>query len=376
MDDSSAPAASTATTKPLRWKRALRWAAVAVVVALACTAFILRDYIHTLNSLRRIPGTNAYVMDYYVDYDIDEVRAHGIDVDRVEDSFLAVFFPDVLLPIATWLKSVYLAERIEAIPAGEHHCSTVVLQTNGGDVYFGRNFDYKHDTCLILKTHRPGFPETVSVLDLHYLNMDRDNLEDTSLLQRIPLLFAPYYLQDGMNQYGVAVADMSVDEVEPPRDSAKPNVIHSTAMRLILDYAKSADEAVEILRQFNVHFVAETCHLIIADASGKSKVVEFIDGEIKTTGTQENWQVCTNHQLCGKSEDQNYECCKRYRTASERLAKLSANADSDAVMNVMQSVQQDSTMWSSVYDLSSGELRFAYQKHYEQQYRDRIDVSN
>ena len=36
--------------------------------------YALKDHIRTLNSLRRIPGTNAYVMDYYVDYHMAEVR--------------------------------------------------------------------------------------------------------------------------------------------------------------------------------------------------------------------------------------------------------------------------------------------------------------
>jgi len=63
--------------------------------------------------------------------------------------------------------------------------------------YFGRNLDYKHDSCLILKVHNPNGMSSVSVLDLHYLNLDRDDLDQTNLVQRIPLLFAPYYLQDG-----------------------------------------------------------------------------------------------------------------------------------------------------------------------------------
>jgi penicillin V acylase-like amidase (Ntn superfamily) len=175
-----------------------------------------------------------------------------------------------------------------------------------------------------------------------------------------------------MNQYGVAVADMSVRGVKAPFDPDKPSLIHSLAMRLILDYAKNTEEAVELLKRYNVHFVGETCHLMIADASGKSLVVEFIDGELKATPTEENWQVCTNHQICGNSEAENDERCNRYQKASGDLAALGASASAGDVMQVMEAVKQNSTMWSSVYDLSTGEFSVAYRRQYGDTYSDRL----
>ncbi len=358
--------------KPPRWKRLLKQTAILLTVLVLCAGYSLKDHIRTLNSLRRIPGTNAYVMDYYVDYHIGEIRAHGIDIDHVEDSLIGVLCPRWIKPIVARLKVAYLDEPINTISTAEH-CSTVVLHRKDGHVYFGRNFDYEHDASLVLKVHGPAGKSSVAVLDLHYLNLDRDDLDSTSLLQRVPLLFAPYYLQDGMNEYGVAVSDMTVKNVQTPDDPDKPNIIHSAAMRLVLDYAKTADEAVALLGEYNIHFVAETCHLMIADASGKSVVVEFIDGQLKPTTTRESWQICTNHQICGKSEAENCEACGRYKVASGELADLHAKGDASKVMKVMQSVSKtDRTMWSSVYDLSTGEFRIAYRQHFDDQYQDRI----
>lgn len=165
----------------------------------------------------------------------------------------------------------------------------------------------------------------------------------------------------------------SVKGVQPPSDPAKPSVIHSLAMRLILDYAKNADEAVEILKQYNISFVGETCHLLIADAAGKSVVVEFIDGELTATTTNENWQVCTNHQICGNSEDENDGKCKRYQTASSELAEMQGDVSPADVMKVMESVKQDTTMWSSVYDLSTGDFSVAYRRDYGNLFSDRLN---
>jgi hypothetical protein len=371
MDQAPKQDVAAIPAKHRHWRRTLGRVLIALSILLLCAVYLLRDYYQTLRSLRRIPGTNAYVMDYYVDYHIDKVRANGIDVNHVEDSVLGVLLPKWTLPIARRVKSVYLDEPIETIPTGDH-CSTVMLHAKEGDVFFGRNFDYKHDACLILKVHGRNAASSVAVLDLHYLNLDRDGLDQSNMIERIPLLFAPYYLQDGMNEFGVAVADMSVDGVRTPYDPAKPCVIHSLAMRLILDYAKNTDEAVELLKQYNIYFVAENCHLMIADAAGKSAVIEFIDGEVKPTTTHENWQVCTNHQICGNTEDENDEKCKRYQTASSELVDMQGDVSPKDMMHVMESVKQDTTMWSSVYDLSTGEFSVAYRREYERLYSDSI----
>ena len=261
-----------AASKPRRWRRLARRTLIALGIVALCLGYLLKDYYRTLHSLRRIPGTNAYVMDYYVDYHIDDIRAHGIDVNHIDDSVLGVLLPRWTLPIAMRAKSALLPKRVQTLETGEH-CSTIMLHPEHGDVFFGRNFDYFHNACLVLKVHRPDGASSLAVLDLHYLNLDREDLEQTNLFQRLPLLFTPYYLQDGMNEHGVAVADMSVHNVKPPRDPAKPCVIHSLAMRLILDYAHNTDEAVELLKQYNIYFVGETCHLMIADSAGKSVVV-------------------------------------------------------------------------------------------------------
>jgi hypothetical protein len=145
-------------------------------------------------------------------------------------------------------------------------------------------------------------------------------------------------------------------------------------MRLVLDYAKTADEAVELLRQYNIRFVAETCHLMIADATGKSVVVEFIDGQLRPTTTHESWQICTNHELCGKSEAENCTSCGRYKLASAELAELHAKGDANDVMKIMQSVSKpDHTMWSSVYDLTTGDFKIAYRRNYDDTYSDRLN---
>ena len=73
-------------------------------------------------------------------------------------------------------------------------------------------------------------------------------------------------------------------------------------MRLVLDYCKTTNEAIELLGQYNLDFAGPGCHLMIADAEGDSAVVEFIDGFTRVTRTEPTWQVCTNSQISSQTK--------------------------------------------------------------------------
>lgn len=354
----------------------LRRSAVALLLVTLLFGLMSRDHIRTLNSLERIPGTNAYVMDYYADYNLDEIREHGIDVDDLEGSFIENAFPAFLVPVVNQVKRAYLPEKIEILsePSSTQQCSTVTLRSANGDAFFGRNFDWHHDAYLILRVHRHGKVESIAVVDLAYLNMDRPDLDKLSLLGRVPLLLAPYYLMDGMNCHGVAVADMSVPDAKAPRDDSKADVIHSTMMRMILDEAKSADEAVDLIRQYNIHFVDARVHLMIADAKGESRVVEFIDGELRVTRNEENWQVCTNHIKWQKSEAENDAACSRYLKGSDAAASLPENIDFNDAKRVIREMSVENwTMWTSIYDLSNRRVQVLYKSQLDDSFTDDLN---
>jgi predicted choloylglycine hydrolase len=171
---------------------------------------------------------------------------------------------------------------------------------------FGRNFDLDHEPCVIVRVHSGDGISSVSVVDPYYLNLNAAELADLPLAKRLRLLFAPYLCQDGMNADGVAVSSMAVPErmAEAPGESdrKRPVVIKPVMMRLILESARNTDEAVELLQKYHVDCDGMPCHFMIADASGKSVVVEFAEGKLETVATKESWQVATNHVLTGRSE--------------------------------------------------------------------------
>src|SRR5262245_35305708 len=106
--------------KPSQTKRSLvikscKWAAIAAVGITIVAVLALQDDVRTLTSLRRVQGTNTFVMDYYASYHMDEIRDRGMDVHNIEDSCLAAYFPDFVVPIARGFKRSFLTQEIKTL---------------------------------------------------------------------------------------------------------------------------------------------------------------------------------------------------------------------------------------------------------------------
>lgn len=375
-DQTTAPAIQQ--TEPIarwtRWRKKAKWSAAVLLLIAAVVACAIEDDVRTLASLRQIEGTNAYVMDYYCDYHLEDLR-DGMDINHVEDEFIDAYFRPVVAVVAKRVRTAFVPETLEILPSDTEFCSTVAYRNEQGEMLVGRNLDWKHKDCLVLRVHHEGKVASQSVIDLAYLNMDSGDLMGTWLWERIPLLFAPYYVMDGMNSHGVVITAMSLDNTHPPRDPAKPDIMHATDMRLVLDDAKSTEEAIAIFQSYNIHFVETPCHYLIADASGHSAVIEFLDGQMRITDREGTWQVCTNSQIWGVSEAECDEQCDRYRRASAMLEGYRGVVDVDQVMDVMDEVAaNDWTMWSSVYNLNTGEILLTPRKGEDRNKRVRLDL--
>ena len=132
-------------------------------------------------------------------------------------------------------------------------------------------------------------------MDLQFLGIDTD-ADVEGLMDRITCLAAPYAPLDGMNDAGVSCGiymsyqgggvDEEGDEVVIPtnQDTDKPDLTSTTMLRLVLDYAGSVDEAVELISGYDLHDSANTSyHYMIADSTGKSAILrESVDGTDQT----------------------------------------------------------------------------------------------
>ena len=170
------------------------------------------------------------------------------------------------------------------------------------------------------------------------------------------------------------VADlMAGDKEETHQRNDKPNLTTTAAIRLLLDRASSVDEAVALMGQYDMNSELKSAHhLSVADANGKSVVVEYVDGGMLVTETK----VVTNYYIgdCAKRGVGSEQSHLRFDT----LDAFDGVADAETVRNLLETVAQknypqtdgsyEKTMWSIVYDPAVRQAQFYFAENYTHYY--------
>jgi len=326
-----------------RWRRALLALAIVLVVVLLALSALLYNPVRTLAALEKVDDFPLYVMHYKGTYLFDLFAEEGIEWGPYRRLYEAVN-PDACTSFA----------------ALEAEC----------DAVFGRNFDWQHRASLLLFTDPPGGYASVSMVDLFYLGLE--GMQSIPWSKRPVLLAAPYATIDGMNEYGVAIAQNAVPRRDTPKDPNRPTLLNSQIVRLVLDHARDVDEALALIQQYNVEFVGTPVHFHVADASGNSAIVEYVDGGIAVVRDDNPWQVSTNFLLSEEAQPD----CWRYNKASEVLGEAQGTIARDEGMRLLEKVKQDQTVWSVVYGLSTGHVRVAMGKDYDRVHSFQLEMND
>jgi hypothetical protein len=77
--------------------------------------------------------------------------------------------------------------------------------------------------------------------------------------------------------------------------------------------------------------------------------------------------------VAGKTEFENDEVCKRYRVGSDAAAELEGEVTRADACRIVQSMANGATMWSSIYELTSGKVGVFYRAAPENEYADAIE---
>jgi Linear amide C-N hydrolases, choloylglycine hydrolase family len=290
----------------------------------------------TLASLRKVDDHPLYTMTYYGDY-------------------------PVTLPTGV------ASAPVERAPWG---CSLFVTFADPAHVLFGRNFDWDDHPALVLFTDPSDGYATVSMVDISYLGFDEGNLDDLDTLAgRAPLLRAPLLPFDGMNEHGLTVGMAAVDPSPFPNDLRKPTIGSLRIIRVLLDRAKTTQEALDLIAGYNIDFSGgPPIHYLIADRVGHAAVVEYKDGAMQIVRNNRPWLAATNFYMAGATSDLRRQD-KRYATLDSALERASGALSTQEAMNLLAEVAQHHTRWSVVYDLSTGDIHLAMAKRYDRLHR-------
>lgn len=182
---------------------------------------------------------------------------------------------------------------------------------------------------------------------------------------------ALYVPLDGINEAGLCIADLEVNEGGMIGvDTDKPNLTVTTATRLLLNEAATVDEAIALLKQYDIFPSGSISHhFAIADATGKSVAIEFVNGEpvVIESNFLTNFNLANGDTAAGgESAKQRYETL--ISSYDENNGIFTAEQTMDLLSQVSKSDEEFSTQWSIVYDGSLSYATYYFNQDYSNAY--------
>lgn len=258
------------------------------------------------------------------------IYTHGVfnalDIKKVDNYLYEVTYNDYDYSIADSV----VADVVSSFKPGACSCA------RKGD-FVGRNYDWYFDEEATFVIHTPaanGRHATLSVSSLPFIT-DKEASEKT-YSEYYTIL--PFVTLDGINDCGL-VCSMNIipgddNVLTTGTNPGAENLFELFALRYLLDYASSVDEAVGLLNKMNIYGVRiegisdYEVHLMLSDAT-KTVAVEFIDNKIVVVPCS----VMTNFFLFGY--DGTRASLTPHAQGVERYAILENNIDDVSTKNEM-----------------------------------------
>ena len=251
----------------------------------------------------------------------------------------------------------------------QYGCSALTVRTPEGGVLMGRNFDFSSATGMILHTVPKRGYETITTFNVEFFGFGAGWLPEGFVNQYLALS-GLFFALDGINEKGLAVADlMAGDEAVTHQNTGKPALTTTSAISYLLKNAATVDEALALLRGIDMHSdIGSAHHYAMADASGKSVVVEYVNNEIVVVDSP----AVANHYLCdAKLNVGLYEWDHRYEHMCRQYDEAGGTMDLKQLTAAIASVSQPEyngelgTAWTMVMDLTSPSVTYYSRRHFD-----------
>ena len=260
-------------------------------------------------------------------------------------------------------------------------CSAITARTPDGHVLMGRNFDFSSATGLILHTVPKKGYETITTFNSDFFGFGENWLPE-GFPNQYMALSSLFFALDGINEKGLAVADlMAGDDAVTQQETGKPALTTTSAISYLLKNAATVEEALELLRGIDMHSdIGAAHHYAIADASGKSVVVEYVDHEFVVVDSP----AVTNHYLCEQKRNVGlYEGDRRYDFLRQQLQEAGGTMDlkqlTTAIASVSQPQAQENwlgTAWTMVMNLTDRSVTYYARRHFDKPFHFELGRKN
>lgn len=250
----------------------------------------------------------------------------------------------------------------------EFGCSALTVKTPDGGVLMGRNFDFTSAIGVVLHTIPDRGYETITTFNVDFYGFGEDYKPEGFVRQYLALT-GLFFALDGINEKGLAIADlMAGDTIQTHQRTSKPDLTTTAAISYLLKNAANVDEALDLLRGIDMHSdIGSAHHYAMADASGKSVVVEYVDNEMVVVESP----AVANHYLCEaklnvgliEGDDRYSRLCERYEQTG---GVMNEKQLTDAIEAVSQPERKGflGTAWTMVMDLKHPSVTYYSRRHF------------
>ncbi|MBR3387056.1 MAG: linear amide C-N hydrolase [Bacteroidales bacterium] len=277
---------------------------------------------------------------------------------------------DLVGYVMTFLSKGYYNPPAPTPVNAVYGCSALTVRTPENGVLMGRNFDFSSATGIILHTIPKQGYETITTFNSDFFGFDKDWLPEGYPNQYMALSCL-FFALDGINEKGLAIADlMAGDAVETHQETGKPALTTTSAICYLLKNAASVDEALDLLRGIDMHSdIGAAHHYAMADASGRSVVVEYVDNEMVVVDSP----AVANHYLCeAKFNVGLIESDHRYEHLCRQFEETGGTMAPEQLASAIESVSQPThgegflgTAWTVLMDLTNRKVTYFSRRHFD-----------
>ncbi|MHC1746766.1 MAG: linear amide C-N hydrolase [Cellulosilyticaceae bacterium] len=259
---------------------------------------------------------------------------------------------------------IFYGEKINRQGFG---CAAFTALNMDGDVIFARNMDCECSIPMMIRLGEDNNCKSLALLNMAELDWDENTYKTLDTDAKLTLS-APYSPADGINEHGLAVAILTdADAIYPSNNNV--TLLDLTLPRLILNKAKTVDEAIQYAKNYNLCYIVSPLHYMIADATGSSAVIEFVNGKMVTTKKNNDFQVVTNFTLYDNPNHEGFGK-DRYENIEDKLKKCCGIiSENDALELLKKNAIPGDEQWSCVYNLAKRSVIVTFARDYNHVYQ-------
>ena len=303
--------------------------------------------------IEKISNCPFYSMNYYGDDCFDEYLLRG--AHSLED-------------YCAFIETALIRNRENPIGHNNFGCGAFVAQNANSDILFARNMDCECAIPMLLRLNDNSTYRFLSLVNMAFLDWDESTYDLLEIDSKLTLATA-YSPSDGINEYGFAVAILTDVDATYPKQNDKITLFDMTLPRLLLSKAKSVEEAIHYTEKYNFFYDVAPLHYMVADASGHSAVIEFVDGKMVVTKAENKYQAVTNFTLFDNPTKTGFGK-DRYDNILNVLEKQGGIISEEEALELLKSnVIPGDEQWSAVYNLTQKTLSVTFSGDYKNIHR-------